>query len=126
MPDLRRHASVPCLSLPPGLPRGSSAAPSRRLKRSQAASEAEGVQSWDEYHSIRDAQMVRRPAARRSLRLNLEVAARSDAQPVPVASNAEGAWTELCLLRGGEDAFWCWIACQGLGACMMVDAMPGA
>lgn len=105
MPDLRRHASVPCLSLPPGLPRGSSAAPSRRLKRSQAASEAEGVQSWDEYHSIRDAQMVRRPAARRSLRLNLEVAARSDAQPVPVASNAEGAWTELCLLRGGEDAF---------------------
>lgn len=80
MTELRRNASVPSLGLPRQMPRSMSMClpPGKRA----FAAETEGVQSWDEYQSIRDAQAARRPAARRCLENTLEIAARARSFPL--------------------------------------------
>lgn len=86
--EMRRNASAPLMGLPRLMPRTISMClpPGKRA----FAAETEGVQSWDEYQSIRDAQVTRRPAARRCLEDILEVAARAHSFPLTRAQPRRG------------------------------------
>ncbi|KAL6779851.1 hypothetical protein ACKKBG_A13995 [Auxenochlorella protothecoides x Auxenochlorella symbiontica] len=95
MTELRRNASVPSLGLPRQMPRSMSMClpPGKRA----FAAETEGVQSWDEYQSIRDAQAARRPAARRCLENTLEIAARARSFPLTRGYSRRGSLDALNL-----------------------------
>ncbi|KFM23774.1 Ribosomal protein S6 kinase alpha-3 [Auxenochlorella protothecoides] len=93
--ELRRNASVPSMGLPRQMPRSISMClpPGKRA----FAAETEGVQSWDEYQSIRDAQAARRPAARRCLENTLEIAARARSFPLTRGYSRRGSLDALNL-----------------------------